>query len=442
MEIKHSDTSPSSMGRISKCVGSAAIARRLPPNKSTIYMAQGSVAHFVAEKMIRQEECPEGTMLDYEGFSYEVVEIEGTRKLDTIALEYVRQYADYILALRAQYPNALFGSESRFKMFGKDIDGSDRYGTTDDWLWVPCVMLKITDFKYGAGTPVEVEHNEQLLDYALAVWDGLEEWQKALTPIIEISVFQPRGMGGGLRNWQLTPQELENYRVVLADILRTAAYADELFDEIGYNMEAAEWEGKFLFAGEHCEKHFCPNQANCPTLAKFCTKNMQADYANLLPTLAPAESLPAPGNLPAVSEMPDEFLIRIKQAKGVIESWMGAAEDELNRRAMAGKDYTDLGLKLVETRTQRRLVPDALQQLVEAGFEQEKVTKPAPLKNLGDLDKLVPAEIMEKITTKPKGKTVLAPLTDKRPRIEPPNAAEDFAGLEIAQSLVDVEVVS
>ena len=71
--------------------------------------------------------------------------------------------------------------------------------------------------------------------------------------------------------------------------------------------------------------------------------------------------------------------------------------------------------------------------LTQEGFDRDILFRPAELKTLGDLEKIVGkkkfAELSKPYVTKPQGKPALVELSDKRPPLSLQSANDDFKEL-------------
>lgn len=92
------------------------------------------------------------------------------------------------------------------------------------------------------------------------------------------------------------------------------------------------------------------------------------------------------------------------------------------------------GYKLVEGRSNRKVVQPgaAMDALAAEGYAAADYQKPAELVPIGKLEKLLGkarfAEVLGAYVDKPAGKPALVPASDKRPAIDPAEAAAaDFA---------------
>lgn len=220
---KHSHIGASSMSRWANCPGSVLASAGLP-NKSSVVAQEGTAAHeligLALERAISQN-------------------IPIKEVLENI-MKAITLYGEYIQDLKESIPNCVVHIEHGFDM--SDIY-PDLYGTADGVVYDPNKkILYVIDYKHGAGLPVEVEFNMQLLYYALgALWT-----LKYPAREVEIAIVQPRcyHSAGLIRKWRIPVTDLIDFKADLVE------YAKE-----------TEKKGATLKAGSHCM--FCLAKPKC-----------------------------------------------------------------------------------------------------------------------------------------------------------------------------------
>ena len=252
---------------------------------------------------------------------------------------------------------------------------------TGDCVIVADDLLHIIDFKYGVGVLVSAENNSQLKLYALGALDTFGDLYDIHR--IRLSIYQPRR--SNVDTWELSREDLLNWA---DDILAPAA-------KLAY-----AGEGDF-HAGDHCL--FCKVKSTCRARAKYNLEIARQDMADP-PTLSEAE---------------------ITGLLGRVDSLITWAEDIKTyalRQALSGTVFP--GFKLVEGKSNRRFANETLAAKIaaDAGFEpyeQKLLGVTALQKQMG---KKKFEELLGSLVTKPRGKPVLAPESDKR---APFNSAEN-----------------
>lgn len=243
--INHSKIGASSCHRFWECAGSIALgdkAKREGAVKETSRFAmEGTAAHLLAEQCFEQR-C------DADSFVGEVFEVEDYLFTVSQAMaDAVQVYLDKVRCDVVRHAHFVikFGFEDKFKL--DDVD-SEAYGTNDSYLCVPSAdLLIVYDLKYGKGLVVEVEHNKQLLYYALGALGHFGEKMKK----IRLCIVQPRAKhkDGGIREAEYSIEYLMEFKKELKEkILATKQPILE------------------LKAGKHCK--FCPAILICSIAKK------------------------------------------------------------------------------------------------------------------------------------------------------------------------------
>lgn len=254
---------------------------------------------------------------------------------------------------------------------------------TGDCVIVADDLLHIIDFKYGLGVLVEATENSQLKCYALGAVDTFGDLYDIRR--IKLSIYQPRR------------ENVDTFELTKDELLK---WADEVLAPTA--RLAYDGEGEFA-AGDHCQ--FCKVKASCRKRAEYSMELAKYDFeeAPLLSEEEIAEILPQIDTLIAWAEDIKSFALQ---------------------QALSGVRYP--GYKLVEGRSNRKYTDEvAVAQVVsKAGYdpyEKKLLGITAMQKQLG---KKKFEQLLNGLISKPQGKPVLAPNTDKRPEFN--TAANDF----------------
>lgn len=298
--MKHARLSASSAHRWLVCPGSVA-----PGGASSIYAAEGTFAHDLAAKCLEMDSPASDFFLQkgvVDGFDVEC-DLEMVAAIDTY-VEEVR--ADRQPGDREWIEMPLLDALSK-------ID-PDLGGTADHVRYRRSTRhLRVMDFKYGQGTYVEADNNEQLMLYALGAMLQVE----APVNTVEVVIVQPRFEGAKpVRRWTFKAYEILDF----AGDVKTAAHKTRL-------------PNPPLAAGDHCK--FCPKARTCPELEKKQHAIIELDFATM--PVAAYEPLKLAGALAAIPLVKE----RIK-----------AIEEFAYAEATAGKEIP--GYKLVEKRANRK----------------------------------------------------------------------------------------
>lgn len=397
MPSAHAILAPSASKRWLACSPSARLEQLLP-NKETSYAREGTQAHSIAEKLLtalKEDELaysPDETVfslmedtVDFESERAECAElgVDFQEMYETVAMNYVKiVYEDYLVALKNDR-DAILLVEAQLKLSDFIPEG---FGSSDAVI-IGSGVLRVYDLKYGKGVQVSAEGNTQMMCYALGAYYGPGELYEI--DKIQMTIIQPR------LNW------ISSARTDLTSLLTWGwkvlkPGADKAFKGLGD-----------LCAGEHCK--FCNAAALCPALRKRATT---------------ATEIPA-------DLMTNEELGKALEDAESVEIWLKAIKDYSLDLALKGE--TIPGWKLVEGRSLRTIKDQqaAEKALQDAGFEPADYNKPAELKTITDLEKLLTKKgfktLLGDLVVKPQGKPTLAPLSDKRPEFS--SAKNDFKDL-------------
>jgi hypothetical protein len=385
-EKAHATLGASSAERWMTCPGSVRLSVGMP-KKSSVFAAEGTAAHELAERCLRSGEDAAahlGTLIDTDN---------GTFEVDAEMVEAVQLYLNTVRADLIDTPNAVFEVEKKFKLTWLS-DGL--FGTNDACVGEHFGLLRVYDLKYGRGVPVEVEANPQLLYYGLgAAYDG--DYSE-----IELIVVQPRARhkNGPVRRWRTSIAELEAWG---RDVLLPAALATEAPD------------APLKSSPKGCR--FCTAAPICPQIRKTALENIQAEFDD--------DFLPAAGKeitLPDPREMNAETLGRTLALWEMLEPWGKAVRETVKDLLTEGKDVP--GWKMVAGRKGNRVwsKPEAeiaatLWELGDELYEPRKLLSPAKVEKLFPKKKEAKA-ILAELVTQADGQPALAPEYDARPAIQ------------------------
>ncbi len=381
MTKAHSRIGASSSERWVNCPGSVRASEGLP-NESSIYAAEGTAAHQVAEWCLTERRDP----LEYVDREIEVGEHSFT--VDEEMTEHVETYVDFVRALK------LDGYEVEIeKKFDLEHLHPGMFGTAD------CVAyresdkrLVVVDFKYGRGIAVDPQENKQLLYYGIGACTGAHNRGVSA---IELVVVQPRAphIAGPIRKWETDPVTLLEFAADLVDAAKRTEAADAPFS-----------------AGEWCK--FCPAAGTCPTLAAAALTAADAIFTNDESVIMPDPTKYDPQKLSKTLANVD-----------LVEDWCRRVREYAHHEAIAGR--IPPGWKLVPKRPTRKwtreensivatLFTDGLD---DADIYNKKLKSPAQIEKVFG-KKSVPESVSE-LWAKVSSGTVLAPSSDPRPSVMP-----------------------
>lgn len=408
-EKQHSQLGASTAERIMLCPGSVKLIRELKKkglipshSKPSIYAAEGTAAHLIASILLA-DKLAGGEPTVKEGDTVRVDDYTFT--VNDEMMESVMVYVYHCLNIVETYPEVDYWIEQevclRHLSPTQDLE-DEMWGTPDFVGYVPGVKLEVVDYKHGKGHLVDPVNNIQLMYYALAAMEKLFakqdrlEFLKHRPPEIWLTIAQPRHFAGGVQTSVIDFDTLKEFREKLMNTMKEAVTSDS----------------PPLVPGEiQCQ--WCPARRDCPALRGSLEEATQQDFA--LMTLD--SELPAPATISMEQKLKLYFL------RGLFNTWFDANEEDIKRAAMMGVETP--GVKLVRTEPNYKPVEGFEVVLSDtlSGDEVEKFFKPQKPISKTDAAKLLKKynlnlDISE-LYYRPEGNIVLAPETDRRPRIEP-----------------------
>lgn len=364
---KHALLSASSSHRWLHCPPSARLTENYDDLGSN-FAAEGTDAHLLCEYKLR---CALGKELSL------VTDIRATLSYYSEEMENCTEdYTAFILEL---VETAKQASKDHMILIEQRLDFCryvmDGFGTAD-CLIVTDDVLDIVDFKYGCGVLVEVDHNPQLMLYALGALEMLDGIYDITTT--RMTVFQPRR--NNICTFVMSKDDLYRWA---KETLKPAADL------------AFTGQGEFS-CGEWCQ--FCKAKYSCRTRTEF---NMAlAAYDFQLPPL-----------------MDDEEIGCLLGKLDDLIAWATDIKDYALKAAVSGKHWT--GWKLVESRTNRRYISDVLaaDRVKAAGLDpfEHKIMGITAMSDMLGTKRF--QELLGDLVERPQGKPTLVPDTDKRPAI-------------------------
>lgn len=367
------------------CTPSARLEATVP-NKDTAYTREGTIAHAMAETILRRlldigaDSLPES----YEFFTtycndideqMQACQLEGLdwkEMAETVYEGYCRPVYESYLGALLEDPDATLLIEAKLKLSEFIPEG---FGSADAVL-IYRGTLEIFDQKYGKGVKVSAEENEQMMCYALGAYLGPGELYDIKT--VRMTIIQPR------------LHHESSYSIPACDLM---FWADKVLKPAA--QLAFRGEGEQV-PGEHCR--FCKVAARCKALASY--------------TLAVTEDKTEPG-LMSLDE-----IARLLPHFSTIKSWISSVEEFALEATLEGD--TIPGYKLVEGRSVRKISnpAEAIARLDGAGIPAENYLKPAELKTITDLEKTLTKKgfktILGDLVIKPEGKPTLVEESDPR----------------------------
>lgn len=366
MAKKHALLGASSSARWLACTPSARLEAMFPDEQSP-YAAEGTVAHDLAEAILRHK-------------------LEGKKapKLDDYSAEMVEAVNRYVDICEEKVNEAKARSADAEAMIEARLDFSrwvpEGFGT-GDMVIVADGILEVIDLKYGKGVPVSAIENTQMRLYALGAYDVNEFLYDVKS--VRMTIVQPRL--DSVSTDEMALEELLDWGEDIKPIAQRA------WDGIGECTPC-----------DYC--NFCKARHTCRALADTCLDTFYKNGGKLNQLLTDRE----------VSD--------ILAMKDLITKWIKGVYDFAYEKALSGEKQWP-GYKLVEG-TSRRTITDpeaAAKTLLDNGYKEEEIFKPRELEGITNLQKVLGkkgvSEYLEAYIEKPEGKPTLVPESDKRPAI-------------------------
>ena len=392
--MNHARLSASAAHRWIKCPGSARLSADAP-RSSSVYAAQGTVAHAIAADMIRlgtgYAPPPEGKIILEDGYPIRVDRemLDGAQFYvgvvadDTQPGDLTWTEVDLIAPLSKLHP-ALGGNADHIRF---------RPSTGE---------LRVIDFKYGAGVMVSAVANEQLLTYALGAM--LHIGSRYPVKTVVSTIVQPRieSEEGRVRDYTFPAIEILAFAATLVEAARATEAPD----------------APLTPGDEQCQ--WCPAKATCPALAANQSALLATDFSvQAYDPLALSKALDMIGPLEAKIKHIREFAF---------------AEAE------AGRFGQEHGYKLVAKRATRKWKDeDAVRIWAQdvahvSPYAELEILSPAQLEK--KLKKAEKAEMAAFVESKSSGNT-LVPVSDDRPAINPLAIASEFTAMPANDNLLE-----
>ena len=374
----HARLNPSSAERWIHCPGSVALAEQCPPPGSSEYADEGTKAHAIAEAKLRQiigEITPK-----------ELEKIIKKHQPDGEMEEATDFYRDQVVEILASTgKDAELMVEQRFSL---NRWAPESFGTSDAVI-IGDGKIEVIDLKYGKGVRVSAKNNPQLRLYgagAANLFEGMYDFDT-----VRMTIIQPR-----LDHVSTEELSLEELMTWMKEVVKPAAR--EAYDGTG-EIDAGDW----------CR--WCPAKAVC---RKRAEKNLELAKMEFK-----SPDLLSPEEIGEVLRQADE-----------LSKWTSDVQAYALDQALAGEHFD--GWKLVEGRSNRTITDQikAAELLKAAGFDEAILYK-HELYGITQLEKNCGkkklTEVLGDLITKPQGKPVLVPESDKREEINSAEAAKsDF----------------
>lgn len=386
----HSILSPSSAGMWMRCPGSLAAGKGIPRITSA-FADEGTIAHAVAEKCLREN-------IDA---TYALSSVPGANS------DMIEPVMVYVKAVRRMLKGATWQSyEEKLDLSG--ILGYPEQVGTADAIGLTKTTLQVHDLKYGKGIRVSAVENPQEMLYglgalsiALLITDNIKK--------VKLVIHQPR-LSDEPSEYTLSVAELK----IFGDKAKAAAAKAMQLYETGDIKDSDFNPGK-----EQCQ--WCPVKGTCKYLAKSCTNEVLGEF----------DDLTAP-KVPDVATMTPEQIARVLSVEDLILDWLKAVDKRALESCLKGEKIP--GWKLVNGRMGNRAWAD--EKKIEETFKGYRLTH----EEMYDMKLISPTqaekvlskkrwEEVEKLVTRKPASKQMVPITDSRPEVVPENIESEFDNL-------------
>lgn len=381
----HALLSASSAHRWLYCTPSARLEEQFE-NSTSVFAAEGTFMHELGELKLSKYV---GAIKE-DIYKRNLKDLQSNQFFNSEIKEAVEIYTNFAIELiestKQSCKDPIILLEQRLD-FSKYVEGG--FGT-GDLVVVADEVLNVVDLKGGQGVKVSAEKNPQMMLYALGaleLFDCLYD-----IDIVRMSICQPRLEN--ISTYEISVEELLDWA---ENVLKPAA-------ELAWNGE-----GEFCPSEYTCK--FCRSKATCKARAE---KNLEIAKFEFKQA-----SLLTKNEIAEILSQADEIVAWCKDV------WAWAEV-----RAVEGEEFE--GFKVVEGRSIRNYGDEeaVISKLTEVGYSENDIFSKS-LKGITALEKTLGkksfAQVLDGLITKPQGKPILVPVSDKRQPIKINNTAEaDF----------------
>ena len=370
--MAHAKLGASSASRWLNCPGSIRMGQNTVERRTSKFASQGTAAHELGELCLetgKNAKDFKGRKLEADGLTFIV---------DDDMIDAVQVYVDHV---RKVAGDNQIDIEVRFDLSWLH---PNMFGTNDACVAEEFGDLHVFDYKHGAGVPVDVTNNSQLLYYGIgrAYDKDRKEWgdfENVHLHIVQPRCFHPDGV---VRTWTVPMSYLKEF----ADVLKRGAVATEAPDAP-------------LSAGDHCR--WCSAAGFCPELARQTQAVARAEFGS---------------PMPEVEKLTTEQISKIVQSESMIKGFLEEVREYALHLKLQGKDLP--GLKLVRKRSSREWRDEEfVKRSLGKAFPMEKVFN-MKMKTVAQMEKSVGKEGVKDLFLKVDGDLTVAKTSDRRKAVD------------------------
>ena len=383
-ERQHAILSASTAHRWLECTPSARLEELEGRDDCSVYAAEGTAAHALAEIKLSYRFGKIGPMAYDQALAEWHDNPEYEKYYNQEFEEYVNDYVNFVCNLADEYSQeGKFYIYFEFKVNFSNIVPQG-FGTADT-LIVTEDTVHVVDLKFGKGVPITAIGNPQLRLYGMGALNLFPN-----TKVVKTTIYQPR----------LASTDTE--------ILKKEELLDWAINYVAPRAEEAiQGKGKLHASEEACR--FCKLRGKCKERADMQLENARREFE--VDTLE--------NNL--VENMSPERMAEVLTIAPMFIEWFKDVQAYALGQLMQGKKIP--GFKLVEGRSIRQIIdPEAVKKkLLDMGFKEDDILKPREMLPLTSLEKLVGKKVFANefadYIEKPMGKLTLASEDDRRPEV-------------------------
>lgn len=428
----HSRFGGSSADRWLNCAGSTALIATIPPKGSSVYAAEGTLAHKVGEYCLRQGYRDANSFISA---SLPLSEDDSGKVIGQDMVTAVNVYLDAVFAELDASDDAELFVEQGFVLDIDTAEAGEVFGTNDAMVYTPSKKrLVVFDYKHGAGVSVTADDNVQLKFYAAGAILANPDWRVS---DLTLTIVQPRARDvddlGAVRPWPMDFLEVLTFvdeaSIAIGeakDIIAGYAATGQLIgmrDDLGTAPRLKE--------GKWCRWCDAAAAAVCPAKEAAILREAQLDFVDM--TQITADDLPEPKTLDT------DRLGQILKAGTLLNAWLNQVQEYVEARLMTGDKIE--GWKVVEKIGRAKWteegdkVADELNMMFDI---DEELVRPRKLTTITEVEKLLKAngatkeqidDIKMRYTVKDSSGLTIAPASDRRPAVDA--LASDFGDINI-----------
>jgi hypothetical protein len=344
-EKTHMELSPSHAERWWNCPGSVALCRTVPKAPQSENAAEGTAAHEVLERCLRQYHVDQTFLNPFDMIGMEIKEYEVNDEM----AEAVALVIDTVKAELHKGGELLVETKV-------DVVAGVVGGTLDIAIIRPFEDIVVIDFKYGRGVVVSAVDNKQMILYLL----GLAQTYGC--PKAKTMIIQPRVQTGEpISVWDVPEGYLEVFK---GELIR--------------HIEMTKDTAAMCIPGSWCR--WCDAKAVCPALRK-----------DLGTAMAPVQNHTLV--FPDAKTLTMENIVKVLDYKERIEKWMDAVCAHAYELAFNGSEVPGYELAKKRANRQWKDEKEVLAKFADMGEAILKVKVVSP----AQLEKMVPKERKEEI---------------------------------------------